>query len=148
MDEIHVEKKHASTMRVCFLFCKRDYRNSTFTYMSIKIKVKLWVGLLVCCCCSLFERDRRYVTKRWPCDGANIAMLSRERTSLSETIKSANCSCERKLKAGLTAKTTQKIMRIIDQLFLSPERLLLTFFALSGLLLKNNNWFWSFKDIS
>lgn len=53
MDEIHVEKKHASTMRVCFLFCKRDYRNSTFTYMSIKIKVKLWVGLLVCCCCFL-----------------------------------------------------------------------------------------------
>ena len=69
---------------------------------------------------------------------ANIAMLSRGKTSLSETIKSANCSCERKLKAGHTAKTPQKIMRIVDQLFSSPERLL-TFFALSGLLLKNNN---------
>lgn len=137
------KKKHASTMRVCFLFCKRDYRNSSFTYMSIKIKL---ICELVCQFVVVFfvraGSTLRYKTltlRRYKETGANIAMLSRERTSLSETIKSANCSCERKLKAGLTAKTTQKIMRIIDQLFLSPERLLLTFFALSGLLLKNNN---------
>lgn len=111
MDEIYVEKKYVSIMWVCFLFCKWDYCNFIFIYMLIKIKVKLWVGLLVCCCCfflvvwvGLMLCYKMLILWWYKEIGVNIVMFFRERILFSEIIKSVNCFCERKLKVGFIVK--------------------------------------------
>lgn len=160
MDEIQEKRTHPVHCGFV-LFGKRDYPRST-VYLDVN-KNKSWtvswfVSLLLFC---LFERNRRFVTElTWPRIKKEpwtlLCLLGRRCHSAKRTrlqiVPPFQCTIRArgKLQAGPTCclrrpHCKELRRRLWEYVSLSIGRTRFHFFGVR-LLLKNNKWFWSFKN--